>query len=147
MDTAAPAHAPDPRRWQALALVCVAFFMTILDVSIVNVALPSIKESLNVSDTTLQWVLIAYSITFGGFLLLRGPAAEEQKASEGDRVRDEDPLQRRVADVQRFLDRRQRDVDDRHVEDRHEEGDADERERLPAARVRSVGGRGGIHHA
>src|SRR5205807_1236514 len=76
MDTAAPAHAPDPRRWQALALVCVAFFMTILDVSIVNVALPSIKESLNVSDTTLQWVLIAYSITFGGFLLLGGRAAD-----------------------------------------------------------------------
>ena len=44
-----PQHTVDPRRWQALALVCVAFFMTILDVSIVNVALPSIKTSLNVS--------------------------------------------------------------------------------------------------
>ena len=68
--------APDPRRWQALALVCVAFFMTILDVSIVNVALPSIKNSLHVSDNTLQWVLIAYAITFGGFLLLGGRAAD-----------------------------------------------------------------------
>jgi EmrB/QacA subfamily drug resistance transporter len=67
---------PDPRRWQALALVCVAFFMTILDVSIVNVALPSIKTSLHVSDSTLQWVLIAYTITFGGFLLLGGRAAD-----------------------------------------------------------------------
>src|SRR5947207_3233945 len=60
--------APDPKRWEALALVCVAFFMTVLDVSIVNVALPSIKRSLTVSDSTLQWVLIAYTITFGGFL-------------------------------------------------------------------------------
>jgi len=66
----------DPRRWQALALVCVAFFMTILDVSIVNVALPSIKTSLNVSDSSLQWVLIAYAITFGGFLLLGGRLAD-----------------------------------------------------------------------
>jgi EmrB/QacA subfamily drug resistance transporter len=76
LDSSAATHVPDPRRWQALALVCVAFFMTILDVSIVNVALPSIKESLNVSDTTLQWVLIAYSITFGGFLLLGGRAGD-----------------------------------------------------------------------
>jgi len=67
---------PDPRRWQALALVCAAFFMTILDVSIVNVALPSIKTSLNVSDKSLQWVLIAYAITFGGFLLLGGRLAD-----------------------------------------------------------------------
>ena len=67
---------PDPRRWQALALVCAAFFMTILDVSIVNVALPSIKTSLNVSDSSLQWVLIAYAITFGGFLLLGGRLAD-----------------------------------------------------------------------
>jgi EmrB/QacA subfamily drug resistance transporter len=64
--------APDPRRWQALALVCVAFFMTVLDVSIVNVALPSIKDSLHFSDTGLQWVVTAYAITFGGFLLLGG---------------------------------------------------------------------------
>jgi EmrB/QacA subfamily drug resistance transporter len=62
----------DPRRWQALALVCVAFFMTVLDVSIVTVALPSIAESLHLTDSTLQWVLTAYAITFGGFLLLGG---------------------------------------------------------------------------
>jgi hypothetical protein len=65
-------HEPDPRRWQALALVCVAFFMTVLDGTIVTVALPSIKNSLHVSDNTLQWVLIAYTITFGGLLLLGG---------------------------------------------------------------------------
>ena len=67
---------PDPRRWQALALVCVAFFMTVLDVSIVNVALPSIGRHLHFSDTGLQWVITAYAITFGGFLLLGGRAAD-----------------------------------------------------------------------
>ncbi|HET8529225.1 MAG TPA: MFS transporter [Gaiellaceae bacterium] len=67
---------PDPRRWQALALVCVAMFMTVLDVSIVNVALPSIKTSLHVSDESLQWVVTAYAISFGGFLLLGGRAGD-----------------------------------------------------------------------
>ena len=67
---------PDPRRWQALALVCVAFFMTVLDVSIVNVALPSIKTALNVAEKDLQWVITAYAITFGGFLLLGGRAGD-----------------------------------------------------------------------
>jgi EmrB/QacA subfamily drug resistance transporter len=69
-------HAPDPRRWQALALVCVAMFMTVLDVSIVNVALPSIKTALNVAEKDLQWIITAYSIAFGGFLLLGGRAAD-----------------------------------------------------------------------
>ncbi|HEY2072963.1 MAG TPA: MFS transporter [Gaiellaceae bacterium] len=67
---------PDPRRWQALALVCVAFFMTVLDVSIVNVALPSIGRSVHFSQTGLQWVITAYAITFGGFLLLGGRAGD-----------------------------------------------------------------------
>ena len=66
----------DPLRWKALAVVCAAFFMTILDVSIVNVALPSIGESLDFSRENLQWVLTAYAITFGGFLLLGGRAAD-----------------------------------------------------------------------
>ena len=70
------AHTPDPHRWQALTVVCVAFFMTVLDVSIVNVALPSIKNSLHVGESSLQWVLIAYTITFGGLLLLGGRAAD-----------------------------------------------------------------------
>ncbi len=69
-------HEPDPHRWQALTLVCVAMFMTVLDVSIVNVALPSIRTALNVSDKNLQWVITAYAITFGGFLLLGGRAAD-----------------------------------------------------------------------
>src|SRR5215210_282413 len=67
---------PDPRRWKALALVCAAFFMTVLDVSIVNVALPSIGEALEFSRDSLQWVITAYAITFGGFLLLGGRAAD-----------------------------------------------------------------------
>jgi EmrB/QacA subfamily drug resistance transporter len=69
-------HELDPLRWKALAVVCAAFFMTILDVSIVNVALPSIGESLDFSRENLQWVLTAYAITFGGFLLLGGRAAD-----------------------------------------------------------------------
>jgi EmrB/QacA subfamily drug resistance transporter len=68
--------AADPRRWKALALVCAAFFMTVLDVSIVNVALPSIGEALDFSRDNLQWVITAYAITFGGFLLLGGRSAD-----------------------------------------------------------------------
>jgi EmrB/QacA subfamily drug resistance transporter len=66
----------DPRRWQVLALVCVAMFMTILDVSIVNVALPSIGTHLDFSRENLQWVISAYAITYGGFLMLAGRAAD-----------------------------------------------------------------------
>jgi EmrB/QacA subfamily drug resistance transporter len=72
----ADVNVPDPRRWKALALVCAAFFMTVLDVSIVNVALPSIGRSLHFSRESLQWVITAYAITFGGFLLLGGRAAD-----------------------------------------------------------------------
>ena len=66
----------DPLRWKALAVVCAAFFMTVLDVSIVNVALPSIGKSLHFSESNLQRVITAYAITFGGFLLLGGRAAD-----------------------------------------------------------------------
>ena len=66
----------DPLRWKALSVVCAAFFMTVLDVSIVNVALPSIGKSLHFSRDNLQWVVTAYAITFGGFLLLGGRAAD-----------------------------------------------------------------------
>src|SRR6266550_1023286 len=69
-------HADGRRRWGVLAIVGAAFFMTILDVAIVNVALPSIETDLNVTETTVQWVLIAYAITFGGFLLLGGRMAD-----------------------------------------------------------------------
>src|SRR3954454_217564 len=68
--------APDPHRWQVLALVCSAMFMTILDVSIVNVALPSIGTELDFSRENLQWVISAYAIAYGGFLLLCGRTAD-----------------------------------------------------------------------
>ena len=66
----------NPHRWRILAVVATAFFMTILDVSIVNVALPSIAKDLHFSRDNLQWVITAYAITFGGFLLLGGRAAD-----------------------------------------------------------------------
>src|SRR5436190_3984231 len=65
-----------PHRWRILAVVATAFFMTILDVSIVNVALPSIGRDLHFSQANLQWVITAYAIAFGGFLLLGGRAAD-----------------------------------------------------------------------
>jgi EmrB/QacA subfamily drug resistance transporter len=68
--------ASHPHRWRILAVVATAFFMTILDVSIVNVALPSIGRDLNFSQANLQWVITAYAIAFGGFLLLGGRAAD-----------------------------------------------------------------------
>jgi EmrB/QacA subfamily drug resistance transporter len=62
----------DPKRWKALAVLGVAYLMVVLDVSIVNVALPSIQTELNFSPENLQWVISAYALTFGGFLLLGG---------------------------------------------------------------------------
>jgi EmrB/QacA subfamily drug resistance transporter len=64
------------RRWLALALIVTAQFMVILDVAIVNVALPSIKNDLGFSQTSLQWVISAYAILFGGALLLGGRLAD-----------------------------------------------------------------------
>jgi EmrB/QacA subfamily drug resistance transporter len=66
----------DPRRWWALALLCGAFFMVILDATIVLVALPSIQADLGFSEQGLQWVLSAYALSFGGLLLLGGRAAD-----------------------------------------------------------------------
>jgi EmrB/QacA subfamily drug resistance transporter len=64
------------RRWLALAVIVTAQFMVVLDVAIVNVALPSIKTDLHFSQEGLQWVITAYSICFGGFLLLGGRLAD-----------------------------------------------------------------------
>ena len=69
-------NAPDPRRWKALALLCGAFFMVVLDATIVLVALPSIQKDIGFSERGLQWVLSAYALTFGGLLLLGGRAAD-----------------------------------------------------------------------
>src|ERR1700760_899497 len=68
--------AEDRRRWVALAVIVTAQFMVVLDISIVNVALPSIKTDLHFSQESLQWVLTGYSIFFGGFLLLGGRLAD-----------------------------------------------------------------------
>jgi EmrB/QacA subfamily drug resistance transporter len=67
---------PQIRRWRAFAVLAVAFFMTIVDLTIVNVALPTIGRKLHFSESDLQWVVTAYGITFGGFLLLGGRAAD-----------------------------------------------------------------------
>src|ERR1044072_5473068 len=64
------------QRWSALALIVTAQFMVILDVAIVNVALPSIQTDLHFSATSLQWVISAYAIFFGGALLLGGRLAD-----------------------------------------------------------------------
>src|SRR6059036_72332 len=68
--------APNPHPWLTLAVVGAAFFMTILDVAIVNVAIPSIQIDLHINEQTVQWVITAYAITFGGFLLLGGRMAD-----------------------------------------------------------------------
>ncbi|MGI9019604.1 MAG: MFS transporter [Solirubrobacterales bacterium] len=64
------------RRWIALALLCVAQFVVVLDASITNIALPTIGESLGISQDSLSWVVTAYALTFGGFLLLGGRLAD-----------------------------------------------------------------------
>jgi EmrB/QacA subfamily drug resistance transporter len=66
----------DPRRWIALAMIVAAQFMVVLDIAIVNVALPSIRTDLHFSQESLQWVITAYSIFFGGVLLLGGRLAD-----------------------------------------------------------------------
>src|SRR3954465_1379500 len=63
-------------RWGALSLIVIAQFMVVLDISIVNVALPTIKSDLGFSEASLQWVISAYAIVFGGFLLLGGRLAD-----------------------------------------------------------------------
>jgi EmrB/QacA subfamily drug resistance transporter len=70
------AQALERRRWIALALLCVAQFMVVLDASIVNVALPTIGSALHFSQDNLSWVVNAYVLTFGGFLLLGGRMAD-----------------------------------------------------------------------
>jgi EmrB/QacA subfamily drug resistance transporter len=66
----------DGNRWHALAVLSVAYLMVVLDVSIVNVALPSIQRELDFAPEDLQWVVSAYALTFGGFLLLGGRAGD-----------------------------------------------------------------------
>jgi EmrB/QacA subfamily drug resistance transporter len=67
-------HTHNP--WLVLAIVCLAQFMVVLDATVVNVALPTIQKDLNFTDSSLQWVVNAYTLLFGGFLLLGGRAAD-----------------------------------------------------------------------
>src|ERR1044072_4541094 len=64
------------RRWRAFALLAAALFMTPVDLTIVNVALPTIGRDLHFSASGLQWIVTAYGLSFGGFLLLGGRAAD-----------------------------------------------------------------------
>ena len=66
----------ETNRWLVLVLVCIAQFMVILDATIVNVALPSIQHGLHFTPSSLQWVVNAYALVFGGFLLLGGRASD-----------------------------------------------------------------------
>src|SRR6187401_285013 len=68
--------ATERRKWLALGLLSTVQFMVVLDIAIVNVALPSIKVDLGFSQENLQWVISAYALVFGGFLLLGGRAAD-----------------------------------------------------------------------
>jgi len=63
-------------RWRAFALLAVSFFMAVIDLTIVNVSLPTIGRDLHFSQTNLQWVVTAYALTYGGMLLLGGRAAD-----------------------------------------------------------------------
>jgi len=64
------------RRWRAFGLLAASFFMTVVDLTIVNVALPTIGRKLHFPESDLQWMVTAYGLTFGGFLLLGGRAAD-----------------------------------------------------------------------
>ena len=77
--SAVPAVGPGMKevsRWRAFAVLAVAFFMTVADLAIVNVALPTIGRKLHMAESDLQWVVTGYALTFGGFLLLGGRAAD-----------------------------------------------------------------------
>jgi EmrB/QacA subfamily drug resistance transporter len=71
-----PTTTPDPRRWRALALLCTAYFMIIIDSQIVILALPSIQYDLGFTAGGLQWVMSAYLLAFGGLLLFGGRTAD-----------------------------------------------------------------------
>ncbi len=69
-----PRHSTNP--WVVLVLICFAQFMVVLDATVVNVALPSIQKDLHMTEANLQWIVNAYTLVFGGFLLLGGRAGD-----------------------------------------------------------------------
>src|SRR5690625_7223790 len=80
--------APQPVRWRILIVLLAAIFMSLIAVSIVNVALPSIQDGLGASESDLQWVLSGYALTFGVVLVAAG-RAEIGRASCRERARSE----------------------------------------------------------
>jgi EmrB/QacA subfamily drug resistance transporter len=72
----APGTEPYPKRWLALAVIAVTVLMVILDATIVNIALPAVSSDLDITSATQQWIVTAYTLTFGGFLLLGGRIAD-----------------------------------------------------------------------
>ena len=72
----APVNEPDPHRWWALVVIALAQLMVVLDATIVNIALPSAQRDLGISDANRQWVITAYTLAFGGLLLLGGRIAD-----------------------------------------------------------------------
>ena len=77
-DAAMPAAGLDPNRWRALIVIAIAQLMVVLDASIVNIALPSMQQDLGMTDANRQWVITAYTLAFGGLLLLGGRIADYQ---------------------------------------------------------------------
>src|SRR5690606_26576117 len=73
---ALPVTSSASNRWLVLVMVCIAQFMVVLDATVVNVALPHIQADLDFSAETLPWVINAYTLVFGGFLLLGGRAGD-----------------------------------------------------------------------
>jgi MFS family permease len=78
-------------RWRAFALLALAFFMRVIDLTIVNVSLPTIGRDLHFSQTNLQWVVTAYALTFGGFLLLGRRLRDRPRSRANTSVRDRQP--------------------------------------------------------
>jgi EmrB/QacA subfamily drug resistance transporter len=72
----AASHPPDPRRWLALVVIAIAQLMVVLDATIVNIAMPSAQEALNITQADRQWIVTAYTLAFGGLLLLGGRIAD-----------------------------------------------------------------------
>lgn len=72
----APADEPYERRWLALGIISMTVLLVVLDATIVNIALPSVREDLGISQASQQWIVTAYTLTFGGFLLLGGRVAD-----------------------------------------------------------------------
>ena len=72
LSTAQTSNQLDPNRWRALMVIAIAQLMVVLDASIVNIALPVLQTDLGITDANRQWVVTAYTLAFGGLLLLGG---------------------------------------------------------------------------